>query len=160
MRPLSLGIQVGFGSFVTSTSVSGSNVDDEPFASSTNLSDAAMAKILYAGLYVPLRRSTALFDIGVRRTWHGRSVRFLTRGDIIDPARRRATGSDQLETVRHRSLPARRYRSPSSTSPVRPPSINCTVRVRRVKGAELLPRVTVPSRVAPTLVASAELATA
>lgn len=135
MRPLSLGIQVGFGSFVTSTSVSGSNVDDEPFASSTNLSDAAMAKTLYAGLYVP-------------------------RGDINDPARRRATGSDQLETVRHRSLPARRYRSPSSTSPVRPPSINCTVRVRRVKGAELLPRVTVPSRVAPTLVASAELATA
>lgn|GEM_PF-2071489 len=135
MRPLSLGIQVGFGSFVTSTSVSGSNVDDEPFASSTNLSDAAMAKTLYAELYV-------------------------TRGDIIDPARRRATGFEQLETVRHRSLPARRYRSPSSTSPVRPPSINCTVRVRRVKGAELLPRVTVPSRVAPTLVASAELATA
>ena len=78
------GAQVGFGSFVTSTSVSGSNVDDEPFASSTNLSDAAMAKTLYAGLYVPLRRSTALFDIGVRRTWHGRSVRFLTRGDITE----------------------------------------------------------------------------
>ncbi|MFM8792094.1 MAG: hypothetical protein ACKOFX_06365, partial [Solirubrobacterales bacterium] len=63
--------------------------------------DPAMATTLYAGLYVP-------------------------RGDLTDPARRRATGSDPRETVRHRSLPARRYRSPSSTSPVRPPSINCT----------------------------------
>lgn len=78
------GAQLGFGSFVTSTSVSGSNADDEPFASSTNLSDAAMAKTLYAGLYVPLRRSTALFDIGLRRTWHGRAVRFLTQGDITE----------------------------------------------------------------------------
>lgn len=78
------GVQLGFGSFVTSTSVSGSNTNNEPFASSTNLSDAAMAKTLYAGLYVPLRRSTALFDMGVRRTWHGRAVRFLTPGDITE----------------------------------------------------------------------------
>lgn len=78
------GAQLGFGSFVTSTSVSGSNVDNEPFASSTNLSDAALAKTLYAGLYVPLRSRTTLFDIGLRRTWHGRAVRFLTPGDITE----------------------------------------------------------------------------
>lgn len=76
------GAQVGFGSFVTSTSVQGSNQDAGPFASSTNLSDVAMAKTLYAGLYAPLRRSTTLLDIGLRRTWHGRAVRFLTQGDI------------------------------------------------------------------------------
>jgi len=78
------GAQVGFGSFVTSTSVSGSNGQNEPFASSTNLSDAAMAKTLYAGLYIPLRGNKTLFDIGLRRTWHGRAVRFLTQGDITE----------------------------------------------------------------------------
>ena len=78
------GAQVGFGSFVTSTSVSGSNADDEPFASSTNLSDAALAKTLYAGVYIPLRSTLTLLDIGLRRTWHGREVRFLTPGDITE----------------------------------------------------------------------------
>lgn len=77
---------IGFGSFVTTTSASGSNSDAEPFASTTNLSDATLARSLYGGLYVPMRGREAVLDLGVRRTWHGRQVRYLTPGDIVETA--------------------------------------------------------------------------
>ena len=77
---------IGFGSFVTTTSASGSNSDAEPFASTTNLSDATLARSLYGGFYVPMRGRTNVLDIGVRRTWHGRQVRYLTPGGITETA--------------------------------------------------------------------------
>jgi hypothetical protein len=78
------GVQLGFGSFTTSTSVNGSNSDAEPFATTTNLSDATVARTVYGGVYLPLRGREAVFDLGVRRTWHGRAVRYLTPGDITE----------------------------------------------------------------------------
>ena len=78
------GVQLGFGSFTTSTSVNGSNSDAEPFATTTNLSDATVARTLYGGAYIPLRGRRAVLDLGVRRTWHGRAVRYLTPGDITE----------------------------------------------------------------------------
>lgn len=78
------GVQLGFGSFTTSTSVNGSNSDAEPFATTTNLSDATVARTLYGGAYLPLRGRRTVLDLGVRRTWHGRAVRYLTPGDITE----------------------------------------------------------------------------
>jgi len=78
------GVQLGFGSFTTSTSVNGSNSDAEPFATTTNLSDATVARTLYGGAYIPLRGRRTVLDLGVRRTWHGRAVRYLTPGDITE----------------------------------------------------------------------------
>lgn len=75
---------IGFGSFTTTTSASGSNSEAEPFATTTNLSDATLARSLFGGLYVPMRGREAVLDLGVRRTWHGRQVRYLTPGDIIE----------------------------------------------------------------------------
>ena len=78
------GAQIGFGSFTTSTSVNGSNSQEEPFATTTNLSDATTARILYGGVYIPLRGRRAVLDLGLRRIWHGRAVRYLTPGDIAE----------------------------------------------------------------------------
>ncbi|MFM8566591.1 MAG: hypothetical protein ACKOCV_02735 [Gemmatimonadota bacterium] len=78
------GVQLGFGSFTTSTSVNGSNSDAAPFATTTNLSDATIARTAYGGVYVPLRGRRSVLDLGVRRTWHGRAVRYLTPGDITE----------------------------------------------------------------------------
>ena len=78
------GVQLGFGSFTTSTSVNGSNSAAEPFATTTNLSDATVARTVYGGAYLPLRGRQAVLDLGVRRTWHGRAVRYLTPGDITE----------------------------------------------------------------------------
>jgi len=77
---------IGFGSFTTTTSASGSNSDAEPFATTTNLSDATLARSLYGGLYVPMRGRETVLDLGVRRTWHGRQVRYLTPGGITETA--------------------------------------------------------------------------
>lgn len=79
-----VGAQLGFGTFTTSTSVNGSNSEAEPFATSTNLSDATLARSAYGGFYVPLRGRRSVLDLGVRRTWHGRAVRYLTPGDISE----------------------------------------------------------------------------
>lgn len=79
-----LGGSIGFSAFTTSSSVRGSNSADEPFASSTNSSDGTFAKIAAAGLYIPFGKGTTVFDLGVRHTWNGENVRYLTPGDITE----------------------------------------------------------------------------
>lgn len=79
-----LGGMIGFSSFTTSSSVSGTNSSDEPFASSTNLSDGTFAKTVLGGLYVPIAGGKAMLDLGVRHTWNGERVRYLTEGDISE----------------------------------------------------------------------------
>lgn len=79
-----LGGQLGFSAFTTSSSVRGSNSANEPFASSTNQNDGVFAKTVMAGLYVPLARGTTVLDLGVRHTWNGERVRYLTPGDITE----------------------------------------------------------------------------
>lgn len=79
-----VGGMIGFSAFTTTSSVEGSNSADEPFASSTNSSDAAFAKTVLAGLYIPLARGSAMIDLGVRHTWNGKQVRYLTEGDITE----------------------------------------------------------------------------
>lgn len=74
---------LGFSSFTTSSRVAGTNSNDEPFASSTNSSDGVFAQTALAGVYVPVGART-MFDIGVRHTWNGDRVRYLTRGDITE----------------------------------------------------------------------------
>lgn len=81
VRPYA-GAMIGFSSFTTHSQVSGSNSDDLPFASSTNSIDNAFAKIVYGGIYIPIGSGNSSFDIGVRHTWNGESVRYLTPGDI------------------------------------------------------------------------------
>ncbi len=79
-----LGGTIGFSAFTTSSSVSGSNSSDVPFANSTNSSDGAFAKTALAGLYIPLARGVAQLDLGLRYNWNGERVRYLTPGDIIE----------------------------------------------------------------------------
>lgn len=81
VRPYA-GAMIGFSSFTTQSQVSGSNSQDTPFASSTNSIDNALAQIVYGGLYIPVGSGGSSFDIGVRHTWNGESVRYLTPGDI------------------------------------------------------------------------------
>lgn len=77
-----IGGMIGFSNFNTNSRVAGSNSDDQPFASSTNLSDNAFSKHVLGGIYFPMRRGSALIDLGVRYTWNGESVRYLTPGDV------------------------------------------------------------------------------
>ncbi len=79
-----VGGMIGLSNFTTSSRVAGTNSQDQPFASSTNLSDNAFAKHAMAGLYIPLAGGTALVDVGARYTWNGASVRYLTPGDITE----------------------------------------------------------------------------
>ncbi len=83
IRPYA-GAMLGFSAFTTSSQVSGSNSTNEPFASSTNSLDNAFAKILYGGIYIPIGAGGSSFDIGVRHTWNGESVRYLTPGDLVE----------------------------------------------------------------------------
>lgn len=83
VRPY-VGGMIGFSSFTTASQVSGTNSQDEPFASSTNAVDNTLAKIVYGGIYIPFGAGRSSFDIGVRHTWNGESVRYLTPGDITE----------------------------------------------------------------------------
>jgi len=77
-----IGGMIGFSNFNTNSRVAGSNSDDQPFASSRNLSDNAFSKHVLAGFYFPMRNGSTLIDIGARYTWNGESVRYLTPGDV------------------------------------------------------------------------------
>ncbi len=81
-----IGGLIGFSNFSTSSRVAGENSQDEPFASSTNLSDNAFSKHALAGFYFPMKNGDVLVDIGARYTWNGESVRYLTPGDISEDA--------------------------------------------------------------------------
>jgi len=81
VRPY-VGGSVGFTNFFTASSVSGSSqTSSEPFASSTNYSDATFAKTLFGGFYIPVGKSGGQLDIGARYHWNG-ETRYLTDGDI------------------------------------------------------------------------------
>lgn len=76
---------IGFSAFTTSSSVEGSNSANEPFASSTNSNDGTFAKTLLAGLYIPVGKTGSThLDLGVRHTWNGERVRYLTEGDVSE----------------------------------------------------------------------------
>ncbi|MBI2406864.1 MAG: hypothetical protein HYV19_00995 [Gemmatimonadetes bacterium] len=75
------GGSIGFASFVTSSSVSGSDQFSESFASSTNYSDGTFAKTLFGGVYVPLTGNGLSLDLGLRYHWNG-EARYLTERDI------------------------------------------------------------------------------
>jgi len=77
---------IGFSAFTTSSSVSGSNSTDEPFANSTNSADAVFAKTVIAGLYIPVGAGTMTLDLGARYNWNGKEVEYLTPGDITEDA--------------------------------------------------------------------------
>ena len=77
-----VGGSIGFASFVTGSSVSGSDqYSGEAFASSTNYSDGTFAKTLFGGLYVPIGSNGLALDLGVRYHWNG-EARYLTERDI------------------------------------------------------------------------------
>ncbi len=82
-RPYATG-SIGFGLFSTESSVSGSGETD-PFARTTNYSDATFAWTGAGGVYIPLRSGMRpmLLDIGAR--YHGNGeVNYLNRGSIQD----------------------------------------------------------------------------
>lgn len=80
-----VGGAIGFSAFTTTSSVEGSNSSNEPFASSTNSSDGTFAKTAIAGLYIPVGKTGRThLDIGVRHTWNGERVRYLTEGDVTE----------------------------------------------------------------------------
>ena len=80
-----VGGMIGFSAFTTTSSVEGSNSTNQPFASSTNSSDFTFAKSAIAGLYIPVGETGNVhLDLGVRHTWNGERVRYLTRGDITE----------------------------------------------------------------------------
>ena len=81
MRPYAT---VGFSGLMlsTGTSVSGSDSDDEPFASTNNYEDGTGAPVLGSGLLFPVSRFVAI-DLGAR--YHrGGNASYLREGSIID----------------------------------------------------------------------------
>ena len=82
LRPY-VGGSVGFAEFFTSSSVSGTHTstDNEPFASSTNLSDGTFAKTLFGGVYIPVGSRGGALDLGLRYHLNG-EARYLTERDI------------------------------------------------------------------------------
>ncbi len=77
-----VGGSIGFASFVTRSSVSGSDqYNSDAFASSTNYSDGTFAKTLFGGLYIPVGSGGGAIDLGLRYHWNG-EARYLTRHDI------------------------------------------------------------------------------
>lgn len=76
------GGSIGFASFVTSSSVSGSNqYSSDAFASSNNYSDGTFAKTLYGGFYIPVGSKGGAIDLGARYHFNG-EARYLTDDDI------------------------------------------------------------------------------
>ncbi len=94
IRPYLFGT-VGLGYFFTETSVSGSNSLSEPFASSTNFSNAVFAWSAGGGVQVPFNRQIAL-DLGAEYRAQ-KDAEYLTKGSIIE-------NSDGTVTIKvHRS---------------------------------------------------------
>ena len=81
-----LGGMIGFSDFSTNTSVTESNSADEPLALLQHSVDVALSQTVLGGLYIPLRSEIWLVDLGVRYTWNGKEVEYLTQGDITEDA--------------------------------------------------------------------------
>jgi hypothetical protein len=91
---------VGISDFATTTSVKGTS-NEEPFATSTNFDDAALALSAGGGLRISLSRGshhpTAL-DLGIVHIWHG-ETEYLREGGITTDA----SGGARLDTIRSRA---------------------------------------------------------
>ncbi len=72
----------GFSYFSTSSSATGSG-NDEPFANSTNYSDAGFAWTAGGGLYVPLRAGNTRIQLDLGATWMDNGSREYLRPDGI-----------------------------------------------------------------------------
>ena len=76
---------VGFSYFFTESSVEGSNNDDEPFASTTNYSDAAFRYGFGWGFLIPFQTRSSEWAIDFGAIYHGNGqVRYLREGGIED----------------------------------------------------------------------------
>lgn len=76
---------IGFSYFATTSSVDGTDANDDDFASTTNFDDITFAWGSGGGVLIQLSRgrTPVLLDLGVR--YHGNGeVEYLKRGDIID----------------------------------------------------------------------------
>lgn len=83
IQPYGFG-QIGFAYFFTQSSVEGSN-NDEPFASTTNYSDATFRYAFGGGFLVPFRSRTTEWAIDLGVMYHGNGqVKYLREGDITD----------------------------------------------------------------------------
>lgn len=83
IQPYGFG-QIGFAYFFTESSVEGSN-NNEPFASTTNFSDATFRYAFGGGFLVPFRTSTTEWAIDLGATYHGNGqVEYLREDSIID----------------------------------------------------------------------------
>lgn len=76
---------VGFSYFFTESSVEGSSQDYEPFASTTNYSDATFRYGFGWGLLIPFQTRTSEWAIDLGAIYHGNGqVRYLREGGIED----------------------------------------------------------------------------
>lgn len=76
---------VGFSYFFTESSVEGSNSDNEPFASTTNYSDAAFRYGFGWGILIPFESNRTEWAIDLGAIYHGNGqVRYLRKGGIED----------------------------------------------------------------------------
>lgn len=82
VRPYAMG-GVGFSYFWTSSSVSGSDQSNQPFASSTNFGDGTFAVRAGGGVWVQVGRGRTpiWLDLGAQYVWNGR-VSYLRPGSI------------------------------------------------------------------------------
>lgn len=93
--------QIGGTWIWTDSQIEGTNNDNEPFASSTNLSDGTFSYGGAGGLLIPIAsnvRSPVSLDIGARYLRNGR-VEYLRKGDIID----QPSGPPQFNIQRSRA---------------------------------------------------------
>lgn len=76
---------IGFSYFFTESSVEGSNTNNQPFASTTNYSDAAFRYGLGWGLLIPFQTNRTEWAIDLGAIYHGNGqVRYLREGGIQD----------------------------------------------------------------------------
>lgn len=75
----------GFSYFFTESTVEGSNNDNDPFASTTNYSDATFRYGFGWGLLIPFQTRTSEWAIDLGAMYHGNGqVRYLREGGIQD----------------------------------------------------------------------------
>lgn len=76
---------VGFSYFFTESSVEGSNNNNDPFASTTNYSDAAFRYGFGGGVLIPFQTRTTEWAIDLGAVYHGNGqVKYLREGGIED----------------------------------------------------------------------------
>jgi hypothetical protein len=76
---------IGFSYFFTESSVEGSNNYDEPFAETTNYSDATFRYGYGWGILIPFQTRTSEWAIDLGAIYHGNGqVRYLRKGGIED----------------------------------------------------------------------------